>query len=64
MIILATGFDAITGALLKIDIRGRNGVTLKDKWEAGPRAYLGLAIAGFPNLFTIQWTGQSFCVGQ
>ena len=63
MIILATGFDAITGALLKIDIRGRNGVTLKDKWEAGPRAYLGLAIAGFPNLFTINGPGSPSVLG-
>ena len=63
MIVLATGFDAITGALLNIDIRGRNGITLREKWEAGPRAYLGLAIAGFPNLFTINGPGSPSVLG-
>jgi cyclohexanone monooxygenase len=58
MIILATGFDAMTGALLRIDIRGIGGKALKDKWEHGPRTYLGLAIAGFPNLFTITGPGS------
>lgn len=53
MIIYATGFDAMTGTLLKIDIRGRDGLTLDDKWEDGPKTYLGLAIHGFPNMFTI-----------
>ena len=57
-LVFATGFDAMTGALLKIDIRGRRGVTLCDKWAAGPRTYLGLAIAGFPNLFTITGPGS------
>jgi cyclohexanone monooxygenase len=52
-LVLATGFDAITGALSRIDIRGRGGLALSEKWEAGPRTYLGLMIAGFPNLFTI-----------
>jgi cation diffusion facilitator CzcD-associated flavoprotein CzcO len=52
-IVLATGFDAVTGALTAIDIRGRDGVKLADKWQAGPRSYLGIAVAGFPNLFTI-----------
>jgi cyclohexanone monooxygenase len=52
-IVLATGFDAMTGALLAIDIRGRNGVTLGSRWSAGPRTYLGIAVSGFPNLFTI-----------
>jgi cation diffusion facilitator CzcD-associated flavoprotein CzcO len=52
-IVLATGFDAMTGALLAIDIRGRNGVTLASQWSAGPRTYLGVAMSGFPNLFTI-----------
>ncbi|MEV5848567.1 NAD(P)/FAD-dependent oxidoreductase [Streptomyces sp. NPDC051985] len=56
-VILATGFDAITGALNAVDIRGRDGVRLADKWKAGPRSYLGIAVAGFPNLFTI--TGPS-----
>jgi cation diffusion facilitator CzcD-associated flavoprotein CzcO len=53
VIIFATGFDAVTGAFAAIDIRGRNGVKLVDKWRDGPTAYLGLAIAGFPNLFTV-----------
>lgn len=57
-IVFATGFDALTGALLDIDIRGRTGEVLKDKWTAGPRAYLGLAIAGFPNLFTVTGPGS------
>jgi len=52
-IVFATGFDAMTGALLKIDIRGIGGQTLKEKWREGPKTYLGLGIAGFPNLFTI-----------
>ena len=58
MIIFATGFDAITGPLLKIDIRGRAGQRLSDKWAAGPRTYLGLASAGFPNLFMITGPGS------
>jgi cation diffusion facilitator CzcD-associated flavoprotein CzcO len=53
MIVYATGFDAITGAFDRIDIRGRGGQALKDKWAKGPRTYLGLQIAGFPNLFTL-----------
>jgi len=57
-LVFATGFDAMTGALLKIDIRGRDGRTLTEKWAAGPRTYLGLAIAGFPNLFTITGPGS------
>jgi cyclohexanone monooxygenase len=52
-LILATGFDAMTGALDNIDIRGRGGASLRDKWAAGPRTYLGIASAGFPNLFLI-----------
>jgi len=57
-IVFATGFDAMTGALLAIDIRGRGGLALRDKWTAGPRTYLGLAIAGFPNLFAITGPGS------
>jgi cyclohexanone monooxygenase len=57
-LVLATGFDAMTGALLKMDIRGSNGARLSDKWEEGPRTYLGLMIAGFPNLFTITGPGS------
>jgi cyclohexanone monooxygenase len=56
-IVLATGFDAMTGALLRIDIRGADR-TLADKWREGPRAYLGLALAGFPNLFTVTGPGS------
>ena len=57
-IVFAIGFDAMTGALLNIDIRGRRGERLQQKWAAGPRTYLGLAIAGFPNLFTITGPGS------
>ncbi|MEO6624290.1 MAG: NAD(P)/FAD-dependent oxidoreductase, partial [Burkholderiaceae bacterium] len=57
-IVFATGFDAMTGALLKIDIRGRDGLRLHDKWHAGPLTYLGLGIHGFPNLFTISGPGS------
>jgi cyclohexanone monooxygenase len=57
-IVFATGFDAMTGALNNIQIRGRDGKYLKDKWSAGPRAYLGLMVAGFPNLFTITGPGS------
>jgi cyclohexanone monooxygenase len=53
VLILATGFDAITGALLAIDVKGSKGWRLRDAWMEGPRTYLGLGIAGFPNLFTI-----------
>jgi cation diffusion facilitator CzcD-associated flavoprotein CzcO len=52
-IVFATGFDAMTGALNAIDIRGRNGVSLAEQWIGGPRNYLGVAMAGFPNLFTV-----------
>jgi cyclohexanone monooxygenase len=57
-IVYATGFDAMTGALTNIDIRGVGGRSLKEKWEAGPRTYLGIAVAGFPNLFTITGPGS------
>src|SRR5919106_36235 len=53
MIVYATGFDAITGAFDRIDIRGRGGRWLRDKWVDGPRTYLGLQVEGFPNLFTL-----------
>ena len=53
MIIYATGFDAITGAFDRIDIRGRGGQRLKQKWADGPRTYLGLQSAGFPNMLTL-----------
>ena len=58
IIVFATGFDAMTGPMLRMDIRGRGGVALKDAWEAGPRNYLGLQVAGFPNLFTITGPGS------
>lgn len=57
-LVLATGFDAMTGALNDIDIRGANGQRLREKWAEGPRTYLGLLIAGFPNLFTITGPGS------
>ena len=57
-IVFATGFDAMTGAVVNVDIRGRDGIGLKDKWEAGPRTYLGLTVAGFPNLFLITGPGS------
>jgi len=57
-IVFATGFDAMTGTLLKMDITGRDGLTLKDKWEAGPRTYLGLMTTGIPNLFMITGPGS------
>jgi cyclohexanone monooxygenase len=57
-IIYAMGFDAMTGTLSKIDIRGRGGVPLADKWAHGPVTYLGLMVAGFPNLFTITGPGS------
>jgi cation diffusion facilitator CzcD-associated flavoprotein CzcO len=58
IIVFATGFDAMTGPLLRIDIRGRGGLTLKEAWDSGPRTYLGLQVAGFPNLFTITGPGS------
>ena len=58
IIIYALGFDAMTGALVRVDIRGRGGVTLKDAWRDGPKTYLGLAVAGFPNLFTVTGPGS------
>lgn len=57
-IVFATGFDAMTGALFNIDIRGRGGVALKDKWAAGPYTYLGLMTAGFPNMFITTGPGS------
>ena len=59
VIVYATGFDAMTGALSRIDIRGRDGLSLAEFWATeGPLSYLGLAVAGFPNLFTIQGPGS------
>jgi cation diffusion facilitator CzcD-associated flavoprotein CzcO len=58
IIVFATGFDAMTGPLLRMDIRGRDGLPLAEAWEAGPRNYLGLQVAGFPNLFTVTGPGS------
>jgi cation diffusion facilitator CzcD-associated flavoprotein CzcO len=58
IIVFATGFDAMTGPLLRIDIRGRGARSLAQAWSAGPRNYLGLLVAGFPNLFTVTGPGS------
>ncbi|MHB1930698.1 MAG: flavin-containing monooxygenase, partial [Acidimicrobiales bacterium] len=58
VIVFATGFDAMTGALRAIDIRGTGGASLRDRWAEGPRTYLGLAVAGFPNLFAVTGPGS------
>ncbi len=58
VLVLAIGFDAMTGALTRIDIRGRAGIALRDHWKQGPKTYLGLSIAGFPNLFIITGPGS------
>lgn len=57
-IILATGYDAVTGAMDRIDIRGRGGKTLKDHWGEGPRTHTGIMSAGFPNMFIIDGPGS------
>ena len=57
-LVLATGFDAMTGALLAVDIRGREGLALDEKWAAGPLTYLGVATRGFPNLFIVTGPGS------
>ena len=57
-LVCATGYDALTGAVLQIDIRGRDGQSLRDKWAAGPRTYLGLMTSGFPNMFIITGAGS------
>jgi cyclohexanone monooxygenase len=58
-LVLATGFDAMTGTLLRLDLRGRKGLRIQDKWRAGPLNYLGLMIAGFPNLFNVAGPGST-----
>ena len=58
IIVFATGFDAMTGSLLKLGIVGRDGLSLNEAWEEGPRTYLGLQVAGFPNMFTITGPGS------
>lgn len=58
ILVFATGFDAMTGALRAIDIRGVGGVALREKWAHGPRTYLGISSAGFPNMFIIAGPGS------
>jgi len=58
IIVFATGFDAMTGPLLRLNIEGRDGLELCEAWAAGPRSYLGLQVAGFPNMFTITGPGS------
>ena len=58
VIIYATGFDAMTGAILGMDIKGVGGLSLQNKWSEGPKSYLGLGISGFPNLFLITGPGS------
>ena len=63
VVVFATGFDALTGALTSIDISGRQGRKLADKWSDGPRSFLGLAVEGFPNMFTITGPGSPAVLG-
>jgi cyclohexanone monooxygenase len=58
VIVYATGFDALTGSLLRLGIAGRDGYRLDDAWASGPRTYLGLMVPRFPNLFTITGPGS------
>src|SRR5699024_7152764 len=58
VLVYATGYDAMTGALAKIDGRGRGGRSLAEEWQAGPRTYLGLTVAGFPNMFVLAGPGS------
>lgn len=58
VLIFATGFDAMTGSIMRIEIIGRDGLTIQEKWSAGPRTYLGLTVPGFPNMFTISGPGS------
>jgi len=58
VIVFATGFDAMTGAIVSVDIAGRNGLALADKWADGPKTYLGLTTTGFPNFFAITGPGS------
>ena len=58
IIVFATGFDAMTGPMLRMGITGRDGISLAKAWEAGPRTYLGLQIPGFPNLFSVTGSGS------
>ncbi|KRR16096.1 cyclohexanone monooxygenase [Bradyrhizobium lablabi] len=62
-LVFATGFDAMTGALFAMDIRGRNELGLREAWKDGPRAYLGLTVADFPNLFIVTGPGSPSVIG-
>ncbi len=53
MIVYATGFDAITGSFDRIDIRGEGGQKLKDRWQGGPKTFVGVMVGGFPNMFML-----------
>ncbi len=63
-VVFATGFDALTGSLTRIDIRGRGGRSLKDEWAQGPRTFLGFMVEGFPNLFMMNGPGSPGAVFQ
>jgi len=63
-VVCATGFAAMTGSFDRIDIRGRNGLTLKEKWAGGARTYLGLSTVGFPNFFMITGPGSPSVLAQ
>jgi cyclohexanone monooxygenase len=63
VLVMATGFDAMTGALLRPLIRGRDGVTLAERWSSGPQTYLGLGVSGFPNLFIVAGPGSPSLLG-
>ncbi|KAI9007607.1 cyclohexanone monooxygenase [Hyaloraphidium curvatum] len=58
VIVSATGFDALTGAIMRINITGRDGLTIKEAWEAGPVNYLGLFVRGFHNMFIVTGPGS------
>ena len=62
-LVLATGFDALTGAILAIDIQGKDGASLKEAWSEGPSSYLGLMVSGFPNVFTVTGPGSPSVIG-
>lgn len=58
VVVCATGFDAMTGSVTRLDLRGKGGQRIQDKWSAGPLNYLGLAVAGFPNMFYLAGPGS------
>ena len=62
-VVFATGFDAMTGAILAMQIQGRGGRTMREAWAEGPQSYLGLMVSGFPNLFTITGPGSPSVIG-